>query len=116
MPKAEWQGFVNIRLNDTHKKEIKKLAEKSSPETVLDWLLTELDSGYKVSLSPDEDNGAVIATLYGYDADSVNAGLAMSQRHQDAVIAICALQFAHVEIAQRGEWESAQADPFAVDW
>lgn len=114
--KAEWEAFVNIRLETNHKKEIKDRVEKLALDDLLLWLFERVDDGYKITLSPDFDNGAVVATMTGATKDNRNAGLSMSQRHADPIVALVAMRYAHDVIASGGEWEQAQWDWKDVEW
>lgn len=117
MAKAEWAGFVNIKLRDEHKEAIKKLAAaKDADKKLLDDVWTLVDSGYAVSVSPDPENGSMIATITGKDTGCENPGLAMSQRHSDARIALFAVLFAHYELARGGDWENAVDNGHYWDW
>lgn len=111
-----WLGFVNIRLETEHKKAIKAYAEALDGDTILAELIELIDDGYQVSLSPDKENASIIATLTGKDGDCVNSGYSMSQRHDDPVVAVAALLFAHKELAQRDAWVKVQYDWQKTDW
>jgi hypothetical protein len=109
-------GFVNIRLESHHKKEIKEEAQKIDDAGLFVWLCEMADDGYKFSLSPDEENGAMIATLVGSSCIGDNMSLAMSQRHSDPRIAVVALRYAHKTIAGGQSWEAVAYDWREVDW
>jgi len=110
MAKANWQGYVNIRLEKADKAEIKKRAEKVKPAELWAFVLDCVNHGYQFSVSPDPENGAMIATLTGKDEAALNAGLSMSQRHADPAVAVTALMYAHNEMASGGCWEDVVDD------
>ncbi len=111
----DWNGFANIRLESQDRKAVKALAETMSGEDVWGYLLECLDEGYKVSISPDDENDAIIVTLTGTEK-SANPYTAMSQRHSDPLVAMAASLFAHREIADRGDWLNCVYDWRKVDW
>lgn len=111
----DWNGFANIRLERQDRKAVKALAETMSAEDVVNHILECLDEGYKVSVSPDYENDAIIVTLTG-TVTSVNPATAMSQRHSDFMVAMAASRFAHVELADRGDWFDCVHDWREVDW
>ena len=111
-----WNGFVNIRLEKHHKDAVKALVKSNDAADLVAWLSTLGDDGYKFTLTPDLEHGAVIATLIGTEAAGPNAGFAMSQRHADPVVACWALFFAHEELAQRDAWDDVAYDWRESDW
>lgn len=116
MAKAEWIGFQNIRLEKAHKKEIKKLEKEMTPEKLFWWLAELTEQGYQVSLSSDYEHDCTVAALTGKETDCPNAGYTMTQRHADPKVALLALWYAHVKIADGGKWEEAQEDWNSVEW
>lgn len=112
----DWQGFVNIRLDAAHKKAIKTLRESMADELFFAEMVELVDDGYQVSLSPDKENDAIIATLTGKECENGNRGYSMSQRHDDPYVALAALLFAHKELAQRDAWEKVAYDWRRTDW
>lgn len=110
-----WQGFINIRLQQEHRKQIKALAKGMKPNEAFDKLNEWADDGYKVTVSRDHENGATIISLTG-NGDGPNSGYTMSQRHVDPIVAVAAMVFAHEELAQRGAWEDAQLDWRNDEW
>lgn len=111
-----WLGFVNIRLESEHKKAIKALASTLDGDSILTEFLELVDDGYQVSISPDKANDAIIVTLTGKESGCVNCGYSMSQRHDDPVVAMAAVLFAHKELAERDLWEKVQYDWQKTDW
>lgn len=111
----DWNGFANIRLESQDRKAVKALAETMTGDDVWGYILECLDEGYKISISPDDENDAIIVTLTG-TVTSVNPATAMSQRHSDPLVAMAASLFAHTEIADRGDWLTCVYDWRKVDW
>jgi hypothetical protein len=117
MSKALWVGFVNIRLQPEHKQAIKERAKAKDSDKQIVLAMTKLvDDGYGLSINPDPDNGSMIATITGKDAECTNPGLAMSQRHGDPIVALHAVIFAHYDLAQGEEWEKAKDNGEYWDW
>lgn len=112
---SEWKGFINIRLRDNHKKEIKKRAEKTTAAELTQWLEAIQDDGYKVSLSRDYENDAFVVAMTGKEG-TPNDGYCMTQRHRELIVAMCAVRYAHEELAQRGEWENAVEENDWDNW
>lgn len=113
---GDWKGFANIRLERADKKAVKKAAEDFGDDKLMQWIFEMSDDGYKISVSPDLENSAVVASLTGVVPDSENAGLTMTQRHSDVRVALLALRYAHESIAKRGPWEEAENDWRDADW
>lgn len=113
---GDWKGFVNVRLESHHKKAIKALRADVDGDWIEGKLLEFVSDGYQISMSPDEENDAIIWTLTGKASDCVNRGYSLSQRHSDPIVALVALVFAHEELAQRGSWEAVEYDWRNVDW
>lgn len=113
MSRVEWRGFVNIALFDQDKKAIKRLAAENGDV----WALIDdlLQSGYKITFSPDFENDCVTVSLTGWhDMTKPNDGLTMTQRHADPRVAFLAALFVHME-KTGGEWEKFDGSE-DVEW
>lgn len=112
--KAKWQGFVNLKLNQQEKDAIKKNLLKE--EECLAGLQELAEDGYKVSLSYSipEDVHTVSAT--GSYLGRANAGITMSLRHRDFLVAASGLIWCHHEAGKNGEWTERFGGANADDW
>jgi hypothetical protein len=66
------------------------------------------EAGYKLSISPDPDNGCIIASLTGTKHASVNEGLCMSSRADTFEEAVLLCFYKHIVLFDGGEWTGTQ--------
>lgn len=107
--KADFKGFAVSYLDESVKAQIK--AMKKDPKALFDWIFTVSLDGYKFALQSDEAGEVFQASLYARFKDSENAGLMLSMRHTDPIVAIQALQIYHEEVTE-GKWHKSES----VDW
>ena len=112
--KAKWQGFVNVRLASQEKKAIKENLLKEEDGT--EFLMNAATAGYKCSISYSIPEDVYTVSLTGVYQEKPNAGITMSMRHRDLIVALTALQFCSTEAGDFREW----SDRFSVtgddDW
>lgn len=112
--KAKWIGHVNVTLSGEEKKAIKD--NLLSEEECLQFLIDAATAGYKVSLSYSIPEDVHTATLTGVYQRKPNAGLSMSIRHRDCVVAITALKWC-LEVSGVDEsWEERFGFVGGSDW
>lgn len=101
--KVSWRGFVNVYLRPGDKAAIKQnLLDAEGFVQLVDTLAT---SGYKVSVAYSESGGFYTVTAYGNDWGSKNAGLALSLRHSDLIVAYSALNYVLDNVDPNEGWE-----------
>lgn len=106
---VDFQGYAVAHVT----KEVKKAVKDNllEAEQALEWICSAAEDGYKFALAYDFANETYQASLYAKDPSSQNAGLMLSLRHVDPVIALTTLRFFHVEIYQ-GVWPVSES----FDW
>lgn len=112
--KAKWAGFVNVYLAKTEKQSCKD--NQLSNDQIYELILNLTEMGYKVSQSWSEPGGFFTVTCYGQLADNPNAGLAMSLKHSDLVIAFTALEHCLAEAGYDTEWSDRYTTADMNDW
>jgi len=104
--KPPWRGFVDIRLNDLQKEQVKSIASQSDTD-VLGILGALVGQGYKVSFRDDLSNHSSLASLTGVLAGDANEGLTLTGRGPDFITALACVYLKAMVIADGGSWESA---------
>lgn len=111
---VQFRGFVNVALKDHEKKQIKS---QLLDEVAAYAFITELTSnGYKFSLSRSNDEKTYTATAYCTDFRKHNAGLGISQRHADSLVAITALSWCFGLEGFDGDWAAVWGTASDDDW
>lgn len=111
---VKFKGFVNVYLKPHEKRQIK--------ENVLDdaaafGFISELvGNGYKFSLSLSSDGKTHTATAYCNDFRKKNAGLGLSMRHSDALVAVTALQWCFGLEGYDADWAAIWGTASDDDW
>jgi len=100
--KAKWQGFVNVRLDESEKKQVKQAILKE--EDGLEFLMNAATAGYKCSISYSIPEEVFTVSLTGQYKQKPNGGVTMSIRHVDLMTAITALAWCQTEAGADGEW------------
>ena len=104
--KPAWRGFVDIRLNDLQKEQVKSIASQGEAD-FLGVLAALVEQGLKVSFRDDPDNHSSIASVTGVLAGDTNEGLTLTGRGPDWVTALCCVYYKAMVVADGGSWESA---------
>lgn len=94
--------FVNYDLRAEEKKALKKVMD-DEPEKVFEWLEKAIDSGYSVTLKPDEYNQCVGCYMRHLDEKHANSGLILTGRGKTAFSALAGALFRDGVLFQ-GEW------------
>jgi hypothetical protein len=111
----QFEGWVNVRLEEEHKAEIAHLAQNTNPDGLIDWLAAMAFDGYSFSASWDDYSDALQVSLVCKDADDPNYGLGLSSRHPDFDMAVLSLQYKHEQILD-GNWTEAPPTPRGSAW
>ncbi len=102
---ADWQkfDFVEIRLDDKEKADFKKryAADGQAILAPLDGLLHE---GYKLSISYDDNNKCLIASLTCKYSLSPNFNYVMTSRASDMWEAMALAAYKHFSCCDNGDW------------
>lgn len=106
---ATFQGYAVAHVTKEVKKAVKENLLK--PADALEWICSCTEDGLKFALAFDHANQTYQASLYAKDPSSQNAGLMLSLRHIDPVVAVTTLRFFHVEVYQ-GVWPVSES----FDW
>lgn len=104
--KSVWRGFVDIRLNDLQKEQVKSIASQSDTD-LLAIIANLLAMGLKLTLRDDAANHSSIASVTGMVVDDVNDGLTLTGRGPDFLTALCCVWYKANVVAEGGSWESA---------
>jgi hypothetical protein len=112
--RAKWQGFVNVRLTTEEKKAIKEklLSEANGYE----FLMNAATAGYKCSISYSVPEEVFTASLTGTYQQKPNAGITMSMRHRDLIVALTALEWCHDQAGFSQEWSERWTLAEPDDW
>lgn len=113
----DFQGFIEIRLQDAHKDEIEDLLRNGqpSPEDLLAWMGDLAYSQYKFSISRDDYSGSLQVGLFCWQANDPNFGHAISARHGNLYVTLATLWYKHERIAG-GDWSSVGTKPAPGTW
>lgn len=113
--KAEWKGYHKINLTREQNELFEgQYASRSVPFTDFDILV---NNGYKLSISWDNYNGGVSASLYAQDQKMEWAGFTLSAWAGDAETALKLLLFKHYVVAeQRWEIVKPEREGSSVKW
>jgi hypothetical protein len=104
-------GFINIRPTESDK--AKHQALVGTPDDPLLAIDKILDGGYKISVTVDDRNRAIVATIYGHLKDCPNAGHGVSARASDALTALSRVCFMYFHVLPE-KW--VDADDSSDDW
>ena len=100
--KQKWLGFVNVKLTQEEKTAIKD--NLLSEEAGYEFLMNAATVGYKCSISYSIPEDVFTVSLTGQYQEKPNAGITMSMRHRDLIVAITALNFCATEDGVSQEW------------
>ena len=100
--KAKWEGFVNVKLSKEEKNQIKN--NLISEEACFRFFMDAAVSGNKMSVSYSIPEDVYTVSLTGQYVDKPNAGVTMSIRHRELVVAVSALHFLMEQIGTVQEW------------
>lgn len=112
--RAKWKGFMNLSLNKQEKKEIKDnlIAE----ETGFEFLMNATTEGYKLSISYSIPEDVYTVSLTGQYRRRPNAGLTLSMRHRDLIVAVSGIAWCVAESGESGDWEERFGEMNQDDW
>ena len=112
--KAKWKAFVNVNLSQLEKAEVKDnlLAEVTGYE----FLMNAATDGYKCSISYSIPEDVYTVSLTGMWKSRPNAGLTMSMRHRDLIVAITGLAWCQASTGIDGSWEERFGSAGDDDW
>lgn len=101
-PKAKWIGFMNVRMSQEEKKYCKEnlLTEEAGYEL----LMNVATDGYKCSISYSIPEDVYTVSFTGQYLGKPNAGITMSMRHRELIVALTALNFCAMEDGKSYEW------------
>lgn len=101
----EWGKFefVAVNLTEEEKKQF-RLAYKDKPNDLLNPLDGFLKNGYKISLSYDQQNNCVLASMTGKDPASPNYNYVMTSRAADAWESLALALFKHYQVCDDEDW------------
>lgn len=100
---GEWLGFVDIELTADQKVFVADRGQWT-PGEVEHFMTRLLETGYKLSLSPDELHHCVIVTITGKGAECPNAGYSLSARGPDWEGAMHMLMYKHTVLCDEMSW------------
>jgi hypothetical protein len=102
---SEWGKFefVAINLTEDEKKQFKK-AYTDKPNDLLGQLDGLLKNGYKLSLSYDNQNNCVLASLTGKDPNSPNYNYVMTSRAGESWESMALALFKHYVVCDDEDW------------
>jgi len=103
--------FADIPLTKKDKQEVMKLVDE--PVRLVGMLVTAIDQGYRVSLSPDVKNVCFMSTMKSIDADD-NKGLLMITRGSEPLKVLAATMYKHHVKREGGQWQEPMSDE--DDW
>lgn len=112
--KQKWIGFVNVRMTQEEKKQVKEnlLAEEAG----LEFLMNAVTDGYKCSISYSIPEDVYTVSLTGVYQRKPNAGITMSIRHRDLIVALTALSFCYQQDGKSQEWSDRYSLIGDDDW
>lgn len=112
--KEKWKGFVNVRMTDQEKSYVKdNLLEEMDG---LEFLMNAATDGYKCSISYSIPEDVFTVSLTGQYQQKPNAGITMSIRHRELIVALTALSFCSREDGKSVEWSDRYSLIGNDDW
>jgi len=108
-----WKGFSNVPLSTTNKKAAKAL--KWDGAQCLGYLEMMAAGGYRMTISQDPESTAYTVSATGKDGANENAGMTMTQRHNDLKTAIMAHSVAHLQVCNEA-WPDPMKPLIELDW
>lgn len=112
--KVNFRGFVKVYLKPQEKQLIKdNLLDAAGAMAFVEELT---DSGYKFSFSRSSDGKTGTATAYCNDFRMANAGLGISMRHGDFLVALTALQWVINQEGLQADWSEVYGVDNDSDW
>lgn len=111
---VKFRGFVNVYLKPHEKKQIKENLLDSA--AAMEFITELVGNGYKFSLTQSSDGKTYTATAYCNDFRKENAGLGLSMRHGDHLVAITALQWCFGLEGYDMDWAAVWGTASDDDW
>ena len=110
--KPQFKGFINYSPTSDDKRGFS--AYHADSNDIIYELDNVLDDSYKLSVTVDKSNSAVVASLFDQHPTRGSGGYILSSRGSDAFTAIRRVLYLHV-IVLEGEWLAAMdtTDPDA---
>jgi hypothetical protein len=95
--------FVNIELNATHRKELKKIVNDAEYDvgTLLTNLVTD---GYRIGLAYNPEKDSFTCSLTAKDTAAHNEGFCMVSHSGTPIKALLTAVYKHYSIAKGAEW------------
>lgn len=100
--------FVRIELTESEKSAFRGLLESGEfdPIPLDDWMAR----GLKLSISPDGENGTILASLTVPYSDMHDAGCVLTARGRDAITSMAVLAYKDQYLASEGGWRQAESE------
>lgn len=112
--KVQFRGFVNVYLKPHEKAQIK--SELLDAAGAWDFIEELAGNGYKFSLTLSNDEKFYTATAYCTDFRKANAGLGLSQRHSNYLVALTALKWCFGLEGYDCDWSEVWGTADNDDW
>ena len=95
--------FVNIELNATHRKELKKIVNDAEYDvgTLLTNLVTD---GYRIGLAYNPEKDSFTCSLTAKNTSAHNEGFCLVSHSGTPIKALLTAVYKHYSIAKGGEW------------
>lgn len=100
--RVEWKGYISVPLHESDKRHYHQW--KNAPEVYDEVLVATLQSGFKLSVDYQLNEGSFRASLYCQDAKRVEAGYCLSFFAAEPFEAVRRLLYVHAVKCQRS-WE-----------
>lgn len=114
-PKKDWGvEFVNIPLRADDKEKLTQFALGN--HDVTDFLLEQVENGYKMSVSFDTRHDAYIVSMTGKTCISENVGKCLTARADTAARAILSLWYKYDTYCFDGVFPGSQLDSDPYGW
>lgn len=104
---APYRGYVPVYLDDESKAQIK--ANLGKVQQLLDKLVRYAEDDYRFTLSWDEFNNCLSASLFDTSMKRDSGGFILSAKHVDITVALSTLVYLH-EIRYADGWEIERTD------
>ena len=112
--KAKWVGFVNVRLQTSEKEAIKE--NLMGEEAGYEFLMNAATAGFKCSISYSIPEDVYTVSLTGQYQEKPNAGITMSMRHRELIVALTALQHCATQDGLLYDWSERFSVMNDDDW
>lgn len=100
---GDWQGFVDLPLSEEDKAHVLEYVASAEfePEEAIQLLV---ESGYKLSIGPQNRGNSKVASITGRGPECVNLGFSLSAFGPDAISALGAVCYKHFVLCGQGRW------------